>query len=122
MSETITVNTKDLITQRFDADAPPKINTYNLVGEDNHILGEKCNDYSFITTPTNDANEFASSLVETCKLHKGFGLSAYQSNMKIPIRRSVIIDLAHYMKSVDTYLNPINYRIRAGRFISSQVP
>jgi DNA-directed RNA polymerase beta subunit len=51
--------------------------------------------------------------------YKGFGLSAYQSNMKIPERRSVIIDLAQYMKSVDNYLMPINYRVRAGRFISN---
>jgi len=53
------------------------------------------------------------------KLYKTYGLSAYQSNMKIPERRSVIIDLAQYMRSVDNYLNPVNYRVRAGKFISN---
>ena len=53
------------------------------------------------------------------KQYQNYGLSSYQSNIKFPARKSVIIDLAHYMNSVDKYLSPINYRARAGRFITN---
>jgi peptide deformylase len=78
MSEVITFNTEEMAK----APVPVKnIPTFKLLGEDAPILKEVMPEFSFTNPPVNP-NEFASSLVETCKLNKGYGLSANQCGFK----------------------------------------
>jgi peptide deformylase len=58
-----------------------KIETYFLVDESDDILRERVEEFDFDNPPVNP-NEFASSLVETCREHNGFGLSANQCGFK----------------------------------------
>ena len=53
----------------------PKV--FDLVDENSKILRQKLREFDFQNPPIN-ANEFASTLVETCKKNKGLGLSANQ--------------------------------------------
>jgi len=55
--------------------------TFSLVLSSNPILREVMPEWDF-SNPPMDANEFASTLVETCKKHKGYGLSANQCGFK----------------------------------------
>lgn len=54
-----------------------QIKTFELVPENHPILKQKMKDFDFQNPPVNP-NEFASSLVETCKKYHGMGLSANQ--------------------------------------------
>lgn len=53
------------------------VSIFNLVSEDNPILKKQIPEFDFSNPPVNP-NHFASSLVETCKLYNGYGLSANQ--------------------------------------------
>lgn len=68
----------------FDTEASAKkitptkhIKTFKLVPENHPSLKRKLKDFDFSNPPVN-ANEFASTLVETCKQNFGYGLSANQ--------------------------------------------
>ena len=80
MSEIIKFNTEDAVNQ---GTVEPKVQlpVFKLVSEDHPILKESLPEFNFSNPPVNP-NEFASSLVETCKLHKGYGLSANQCGFK----------------------------------------
>jgi peptide deformylase len=58
-----------------------EIPTFMLVPETDPILGEVMPEFSFEEAPINP-NDFASSLVETCKMYRGYGLSANQCGFK----------------------------------------
>jgi peptide deformylase len=58
-----------------------QIETFRLVSEKDPILKEVMPQFDFSNPPV-DPTEFASSLVETCKLYKGLGLSANQCGFK----------------------------------------
>jgi len=57
------------------------VETFTLVLENDPILKEILPEFDF-ENPSVNPNKFASSLVETCKLNKGFGLSANQCGFK----------------------------------------
>ena len=78
MSDVIVFNTEDAVKgEKTDR----VVSTFKLVGEDNPILKEVMPEWDFSNPPTN-AIEFASTLVETCKANKGYGLSANQCGFK----------------------------------------
>lgn len=54
-----------------------EIKTFKLVSSDHPLLYKSLPEFDFANPPVNP-NEFASSLVETCKKHSGLGLSANQ--------------------------------------------
>jgi peptide deformylase len=58
-----------------------KVETFNLVPEDDPILLEVLPDFDFDNPPVKP-ERFASNLVETCKFHKGIGLSANQCGFR----------------------------------------
>ena len=58
-----------------------KIQTFDLVPVDAQILHTKLEEFDFNNVPINP-NDFASSLVETCKKYNGYGLSANQCGYK----------------------------------------
>ena len=78
MSDIITFNTKEAATGKGYIEKPK---TFNLVSENDPILKEIVPDFDFGNSTVN-ANEFASSLVETCREHNGFGLAANQCGFK----------------------------------------
>jgi peptide deformylase len=80
MSEMITINTEDAVKKSVE---PPKqeVPFFKLVSETHPILKEVLPEFDFSNPPVNPS-EFASSLVETCRLHKGYGLSANQCGFK----------------------------------------
>jgi peptide deformylase len=80
MSDTIVFNTEDTLKGTSYAKTV-SIPLFNLVGEDNPILKEVMPEFDFKNAPVNPM-EFASSLVETCKKHKGYGLSANQCGFR----------------------------------------
>ena len=80
MSETIVFNTEDTL-KGVDYVRNESIAKFALVGENHPILREILPDFDFENPPVNP-NEFASSLVETCKENKGLGLSANQCGFK----------------------------------------
>ena len=80
MSETIKFNTDEIVKQGTEA-PKPQVPLFRLVTEDHPILKEVMPEFDFEKPPVNP-NEFASSLVETCKAHKGYGLSANQCGFK----------------------------------------
>lgn len=71
MSEMIKINTEDLV--KYDTQLKP----FNLVSENDSILKKLILHFDFDNVPC-DPNLFASRLVETCKSHHGYGLSANQ--------------------------------------------
>jgi peptide deformylase len=80
MSDTIVFNTED--TLKGDSYAKTySIPLFDLVPETHSILKEVMPEFDFTNPPVNPA-EFASSLVETCKKHKGYGLSANQCGFR----------------------------------------
>jgi peptide deformylase len=82
MSDDIFVfNTEDAVKGRIETQ---KVSTFNLVEENHPLLSEKLQDFDFENPPYNP-NEFASALVETCKKHRGFGLSANQCGFKFKV-------------------------------------
>ena len=78
MSEVITFNTEE--AAKVTA-TPVEVKTFKLVSEDDSILREVLPEFDFANPPVNP-NEFASTLVETCKKHDGYGLSANQCGFK----------------------------------------
>jgi len=76
MSEVFTYNTEEV-----DKQLTPQQQTLPLVGEDDSILKEIMPEFDFKNTPVNSM-ALATVLVETCKLHKGYGLSANQCGLK----------------------------------------
>jgi peptide deformylase len=80
MSDTIVFNTEDTLKGK-DYAKTFSIPLFNLVGETDPILKEVMPEFDFSNPPVNP-NEFASSLVETCKTNKGYGLSANQCGFK----------------------------------------
>jgi len=76
MSEVFTYNTEEVVKQ-----STPQQQTLPLVGEDNPILKEVMPEFDFKNPPVNPM-ALATVLVETCKLHKGYGLSANQCGLK----------------------------------------
>jgi peptide deformylase len=76
MSEEFKYSTEEVVKQGVTATKQePKV--FDLVAEDAEILRQKMPEFNFQNPPVN-ANEFASTLVETCKKNKGLGLSANQ--------------------------------------------
>lgn len=75
MSEVISFNTQEEIEQSFKEQKP--IDIFALVDENSPILRQKLEEFDFSNPPINP-NEFASTLVETCRIKGGFGLSANQ--------------------------------------------
>jgi peptide deformylase len=79
MSDLIKFNTEDAL--KPEGIVPQDIPVFELVPEDHAILKEVMPTFDFDNVPVNP-NEFASSLVETCKLHRGYGLSANQCGFR----------------------------------------
>jgi len=82
MSNIITFNTeswKDDLKTTMTVNT--KVNTFKLVSENDPILKEVIPEFDFDNPPV-DPNVFASSLVETCIKHEGFGLSANQCGFR----------------------------------------
>jgi peptide deformylase len=75
MSEIIKFNTEELA--KNPSTLTQQIPIFDLVPEKHPVLKQVLSDFDFSNPPVNP-NEFASSLVETCKIHKGYGLSANQ--------------------------------------------
>jgi peptide deformylase len=80
-NQTLIINTD---SWKDDLNAPSiqvQIKTFDLVPGDHEALKQKLPEFDFNSPPVNP-NEFASSLVETCKKHNGLGLSANQCGFK----------------------------------------
>ena len=76
MSEVFKYSTEEVVKQAATATKQePKV--FYLVEEDAEILRRKLPEFDFSNPPVNP-NEFASTLVETCKKNQGLGLSANQ--------------------------------------------
>jgi peptide deformylase len=80
MSEVITYHTEDAVNDAQRV-SQPDIKPYILVGSDNPILQEVISEFDF-GAPELEPIELASRMVETCKLHNGYGLSANQCGVK----------------------------------------
>jgi len=79
-TDTIIFNTEDTL-QGDSYAVEQRIPIFDLVPEDSPILKEYLPDFDFANPPVNPI-EFASSLVETCKEKKGYGLSANQCGFR----------------------------------------
>ena len=79
MSDLITFNTEDAL--KPTGLIPQQVPIFDLVSEEHSILREVMPEFDFDKPPVNP-NQFASSLVETCKMHHGYGLSANQCGFK----------------------------------------
>ena len=77
--EIIRFNTEDAV--KMQPVKPIIAKTFSLVDENDPILKETIPEFDFNNLNINP-NEFSSTLVETCKLHKGYGLSANQCGYK----------------------------------------
>lgn len=80
MSETIVFDTGEALKGGNYA-VTENIPIFKLVLETDDVLKEVLPEFDFTNPPVNPI-EFASSLVETCKEHKGYGLSANQCGFK----------------------------------------
>ena len=78
MSDTIVFDTEAAVQNK---PLMQEVKTFALVPENHPALHEVIPEFSFSNPPVNP-NEFASTLVETCKLNKGIGLSANQCGFK----------------------------------------
>jgi peptide deformylase len=76
MSDIIKFNTEDSLKIQTSPE-PVRVPIFNLVSEKDSILNQVLPEFDFNNPPV-DPNEFASSLVETCKKYNGYGLSANQ--------------------------------------------
>jgi peptide deformylase len=81
MSDMITFDTSDALKTVGSTGSAYLVKTYDLVPEDDPILTEPIPEFNFNNPPINP-NKFASTLVETCKKHNGYGLSANQCGFK----------------------------------------
>jgi len=80
MSDEIIINTGELAKVQPTVEEV-KVPLFKLVPEDDTILSTRLPEFDFANPPVNP-NEFASSLVETCKANRGLGLSANQCGFK----------------------------------------
>ena len=78
MSDTIIFDTKAALKNE---PVMYEVKTFALIPENHPVLHEVLPEFDFSNPPVNP-NEFASTLVETCKKHKGYGLSANQCGFK----------------------------------------
>ena len=78
MSDTIIFDTEAAIQNQ---PIMRQVKTFALVPENHPALHEVLPEFDFSNPPISP-NEFASTLVETCKLNKGIGLSANQCGFK----------------------------------------
>jgi peptide deformylase len=81
MSDVFKFNTEDSL--KIETAPAPKVTVpiFNLVSENDPILKKVMPEFDFENPPTNP-NQLASSLVETCIKHRGYGLSANQCGLK----------------------------------------
>ena len=77
MSDVFTYNTEEALNQK---PTQPQAQVLPLVAEDNPILKQVVPEFNFDNPPVNP-NSLASSLVDTCKYYKGYGLSANQCGL-----------------------------------------
>lgn len=77
--EVIKFNTEDAL--KPGGLVPQQVPIFDLVPETHPILKEVMPIFDFDNPPVNP-NQFASSLVETCKAHHGYGLSANQCGFR----------------------------------------
>ena len=80
MSDMITFDTEVSVNDAKKMTAT-KVKTFDLVPETDSILREVLPEFNFDNPPVN-ANEFASTLVDTCKELNGYGLSANQCGFR----------------------------------------
>jgi len=80
MSDMITFDTEASLNDVKKMTAT-KVKTFALVPETDPILQEVLPEFNF-SNPTVNANEFASTLVDTCKELNGYGLSANQCGFR----------------------------------------
>jgi peptide deformylase len=78
MSDTIIFDTEAAVQNK---PLMQQVKTFTLVPENHPALYEALPEFNFVNPPVSP-NEFASTLVETCKLNKGLGLSANQCGFK----------------------------------------
>ncbi len=78
MSDIITFNTEDAVKI---SEPKKQINIFKLVPETDLILTEVMPEFDFNNPPVNPSL-FASTLVESCKYYRGYGLSANQCGFK----------------------------------------
>jgi peptide deformylase len=78
MSDTIIFDTEAAVQNK---PLMQQVKTFTLVPENHPALYEVLPEFDFVNPPVSP-NEFASTLVETCKLNKGLGLSANQCGFK----------------------------------------
>jgi peptide deformylase len=78
MSDTIIFDTEAAVQNK---PLMQQVKTFALVPENHPALHEILPEFDF-SNPLVQPNEFASTLVETCKLNKGLGLSANQCGFK----------------------------------------
>jgi peptide deformylase len=78
MSDTIIFDTEAAVQNK---PLMQEVKTFALVPENHPALYEVLPEFNFSNSPVSP-NEFASTLVETCKLNKGIGLSANQCGFK----------------------------------------
>lgn len=81
MSDVFKINTEDAVSSSLQ----PQIPILELVAEDHPVLRERCIEYVFRPEYPDEAQMFASSLVETCKKNQGIGLSANQCGVKLRV-------------------------------------
>jgi peptide deformylase len=80
MSDMIKFDTEEIALKPQNTTTNKPI-TFDLVSEKDPILREVMPEFDFTNPPVNP-NQFASTLVETCKLHHGIGLSANQCGFR----------------------------------------
>jgi peptide deformylase len=80
MSEIITFNTEEIAKSGVHTPTQ-QVPLFDLVHEHHPILREVLPEFDFSNPPVNP-NQFASSMVETCKMNHGIGLSANQCGFK----------------------------------------
>jgi peptide deformylase len=98
MSDVISFNTEELSKPILTPAEPPKI--FPLVHESDTILKKVMPNFDFVNPPVNP-NEFASTLVETCKAHNGYGLSANQCGFEYRVF------VAGHGDNYVAYFNPV---------------
>jgi peptide deformylase len=79
MSEIITFNTEDAV--KSPEPIKQQVNVFKLVPETDPILSEVMPEFDFSNPPVNPSL-FASTLVESCKYYRGYGLSANQCGFR----------------------------------------
>ena len=78
VSDLIIFNTEDSVKEQPSIQTP---NIFQLVNEKDPILKEVMPEFDFNNPPV-DPDVFSSTLIRTCKYHRGLGLSANQCGFK----------------------------------------